>query len=113
MVLCATHTLHTAQPCLKADACILMYEGKVYTVFCLDICVSASKIGSSTTGLSARHFMLSPSWFVPYRNRSKYQPKGHFDAAVGGRRRKQKVGSRPALELLRQHRLQQAAMAGL
>ena len=46
------------------------------------------------------------------RNRSKYQPKGHFDAAVGGRRRQQKAAAGSALEKLRQRRLQQAALSG-
>ncbi len=46
------------------------------------------------------------------RNRSKYQPKGHFDAAVGGRRRQQKAAAGSALEKLRQRRLQQAALTG-
>lgn len=46
------------------------------------------------------------------RNRSKYQPRGHFDAAVGGRRRPQKAGTGSALEQLRQHRLQQLGAAG-
>ena len=46
------------------------------------------------------------------RNRSKYQPKGHFDAAVGGRRRHQKAAAGTALEMLRQRRLQQAAHTG-
>ena len=47
------------------------------------------------------------------RNRSKFQPRGHFDAAaVGGRRRPQKAGTGSALELLRQRRLQQVAASG-
>ena len=46
------------------------------------------------------------------RNRSKYQPRGHFDAAVGGRRRPQTVGADSALEQLRQRRLQQGAISG-
>ncbi len=46
------------------------------------------------------------------RNRSKYQPKGHFDAAVGGRRRHQKAAAGTAFEKLRQRRLQQAALTG-
>ena len=49
---------------------------------------------------------------VLYRNRSKYQPKGHFDMAVGGRRRQQKAEAGNALEQLRQHRLQQNVASG-
>ena len=46
------------------------------------------------------------------RNRSKFQPRGHFDAAVGGRRRSKQAAAGSALEQLRQRRLQQAAASG-
>ncbi|KAL0018705.1 hypothetical protein WJX79_006061 [Trebouxia sp. C0005] len=55
---------------------------------------------------------LEQGAFAFDKNRSKYQPKGHFDAAVGGRRRHQKAAAGSALETLRQRRLQQAALAG-
>ncbi|KAL0029936.1 hypothetical protein WJX77_008325 [Trebouxia sp. C0004] len=55
---------------------------------------------------------LEQGAFAFDKNRSKYQPRGHFDAAVGGRRRQQKAGAGSALEKLRQRRLQQAALTG-
>ena len=45
-----------------------------------------------------------------HRNRSKYQPKGHFDAAVGGRRRQHKAAAGSALEKLRRRRQQQSGL---
>ncbi|KAL0053305.1 hypothetical protein WJX82_004023 [Trebouxia sp. C0006] len=55
---------------------------------------------------------LEQGAFAFDKNRSKYQPKGHFDAAVGGRRRHQKAAAGTAFEKLRQRRLQQAALTG-